>query len=282
MDPSGEKFTYDKTGPEDAPASSDEDIYDDEEMIFDQFVDEEHERDTDGIMMMELGTGTGTAAAGAGTIATLPPPVHPDRRQHTKIIICCMLFFIVVLAVLAAVLTIELQEKEEIDVSSLSRKERLMNLLTSEGVSFDELLVQFSTPEGQALAFLAEEDWDGDMKWFYQDFDSNSKRIIERYVLALIYFNCDGKDWFHSYNFLTPQDHCDWNAIFQKPGEEATIEGVTGCTKDKHVQRLYFRKCNVVRIRGPAHLQRFILRHSQHLQTNHSLEQLALSRWATG
>ena len=230
MDPDGHTFEFDNVDQEDAP--EDGEVFEDE-IVFDK--DAPEEIPNDGLMFQE-------ETAAADTVPPiLPTPVSPtEQRQHNKIICICMASCMVILTVLAVVLTMQLKKEEELG-TSISQKERLISLLTSRGVSYEELLRKFSTAEGQALAFLTEEDWDGDMAWLYNDIEKNSRKIIERYILALIYFECGGAEWFHGYNFLSPQNQCDWNTIFPNNGD-ATIEGVTSCSDDGYVERLYFRK----------------------------------------
>lgn len=235
MEPSGAVFAYDNVVQEDAPEDADGEFFEDE-IVFDEDVPEDDLND--GVFYEEE----------PDTITPVPRPLYSEHRhrQHKKVLYICMILFIIVLSTLAVVLTYKLQEAKT-NGASMSRKEQLITFLVSRGISYEDLLRSFGTAQGQALAFLVEEDWDGEMVWLYRDIDSDPTRLIERYVLALIYFECEGLDWFHSYQFLSAQNHCDWNAVFPSSGE-ATIEGVTSCSDDGYVERLYFRKYNGVRI----------------------------------
>lgn len=230
MDPAGKTFTYDNVVQEEDAPDATGDVFEDE-IVFSNDVSSGgviEDNGNDGIMLQE----------GADTTAPMSPNVNSPQR---KVVYGCICFAVLVIAILAVVLTVDMEVVANRG-RGVSQKEQLITFLKSRGMAAEKILRDFSTAQGQALAFLAEEDWDGEMSWLYRDKDRNPDLVIERYALSLIYFECEGIDWLHSYNFLSGQDHCDWNAIFQIDGD-ATIEGVTSCNEDGYVERLYFRKC---------------------------------------
>jgi len=224
MEPVG--VTYDNIVQEEPPEAidADGDVFQDEIVFSNEDVPEDN--GNDGLMLGE---------AGASTSA---PKATPVNLAHRKCVYICLAFAVIMLTALSVVLTVDLEEVTN-EGKSESQKELLIDFLVRRGVTLDEVLNDFSTAQGQAVAFLSEEDWDGEMSWLYSDLEEEPDMIVERYVLALIYFECQGADWIHSYNFLSAEDHCNWNAIFTIDGE-STIEGVTSCNDDGRVQRLYF------------------------------------------
>ncbi|CAJ1954627.1 unnamed protein product [Cylindrotheca closterium] len=230
MDPAGKAFIYDNVEQDDAPDNppdADGDVFEDE-IVF-NIEDEEADNGNEGLMFEE------GAEAGSPT----SPPVSGSNR---KVICSCLVLAIAVLTTLAIILTVDVEEVAERNSAmegDYSKKDQLIDVLMMRGIAVEKVLRSFSDAQGQAVGFLAEEDWDGEMSWLYGDFEGNLPLIIERYVLAVIYFECEGIDWFHAYEFLTAQDHCDWNTVFEIDGE-ATIEGVTSCNGDGLVERLYF------------------------------------------
>jgi hypothetical protein len=111
-------------------------------------------------------------------------------------------------------------------------------MFVAKNVSTEESLRTTTSSQNQALNFMAEEETSSGMSWLYSDMVENEQRIIERYVLALLFFEFNGdKDWLHDYNFLSPQDHCNWNAVFA-----GGMEGVTSCNAEGHVSGLELGK----------------------------------------
>jgi hypothetical protein len=66
-------------------------------------------------------------------------------------------------------------------------------------------LQEGGTPEADALMWLAYDD--------PAQIDPHSKidKVIQRFVLACLYFSTIGDGWEHSHNFLSYKDVCNWN-----------------------------------------------------------------------
>lgn len=67
--------------------------------------------------------------------------------------------------------------------------------------------------------------------WLVQDVVplNNTMRILQRYVLAVLYFSTGGgEDWLKEYNFLSSSHECDWT-------DDLAIAGVKTCSKDFNV-----------------------------------------------
>ena len=55
--------------------------------------------------------------------------------------------------------------------------------------------------------------------WWLNDMDKNVEKLsknealIQRYILAVVYFSTNGASWFNSSNWLTPESECNWYGI---------------------------------------------------------------------
>jgi hypothetical protein len=83
---------------------------------------------------------------------------------------------------------------------------RLAKILLQNGVMDAEALQDDSSPQFRALRWLATEDT------ALLDLDSTSTVIlVERYVLAVLYFATNGEGWEDQQNFLSASSVCEWN-----------------------------------------------------------------------
>lgn len=57
--------------------------------------------------------------------------------------------------------------------------------------------------------------------------------IIQRYVLAVLYFSTDGDNWMSKYNFLSDHQLCSWNE-----SQEGIINGVNECDENLFITKL--------------------------------------------
>jgi hypothetical protein len=160
----------------------------------------------------------------------------PAKRNRI-ILYSCMALVILALVITTVLLAVDLNKVKN-EAVALTHKEELFKMFVGKNVSTAESLGTSTSSQHQALNFMAEEEEFFDMAWLYSDIVRNEQRIIERYVLALLFFEFNGyKDWLHDYNFLSSQDHCNWNAVFS-----GTKEGVTDCNEEGHVSGLALGK----------------------------------------
>lgn len=85
------------------------------------------------------------------------------------------------------------------------------------------------SPHHSATAFIA----DGDTLQLGTN-DADAKRLVERYVLALIYYHFGGPQWTSHLKFLSGIDHCDWNEYFKTEAGKTVRQGVI-CNEDGYV-----------------------------------------------
>jgi hypothetical protein len=90
-----------------------------------------------------------------------------------------------------------------------SRGQSIAKLL--EGVSED--VYASGSPSATAAEWIIKED--------PQALDSTNPRLVQRYVLALVYFMLDGNNWVFK-NFLTSANECEWDGISCNQNDEVT------------------------------------------------------------
>lgn len=101
-----------------------------------------------------------------------------------------------------------------------TRLESLRSFLISSSVTTeDNLFEDPATPQYQALQWLAYQDPE-------QMSPKQGNRLIQRYVLAVLYYSTGGEEsWLDSMNFLSGEHECEWNYI----NENGDVKGVVEC-----------------------------------------------------
>lgn len=112
-----------------------------------------------------------------------------------------------------------------------SRFEDVMMFLFNNQISTLPTLEDKQTAEHRAALFVA----DGDM---YQSemTEENIHKFVERYILALLYYQFNGPEWTNNYHFLSARDHCTWTTTVTRPAG-TFVKGVT-CNEDGYVTGL--------------------------------------------
>jgi hypothetical protein len=77
------------------------------------------------------------------------------------------------------------------------------------GISGDALLDE-SSYQYQALQWIVFED-----EMTAPQSPKFVASLIERYIIALLYFATNGPLWKSKYEFLTPRSVCDWNEVVE-------------------------------------------------------------------
>eukprot|EP00980_Cylindrotheca_fusiformis_P009712 scaffold2143_cov125-Cylindrotheca_fusiformis.AAC.14 len=79
----------------------------------------------------------------------------------------------------------------------------LLTTLTTQESTFFRTFTS-DTPYGKTIGWLTKED--------KTDFSKTpTDQILERYVMALLYYYTEGNDWFSKYGFLSDKHVCNWN-----------------------------------------------------------------------
>lgn len=87
-----------------------------------------------------------------------------------------------------------------------------------------------STPQGKAYDFIVNKD--------ERYLEAGDNLLIQRYVLALLYYSTMGENWNHDgLHFLTGVNECHWYKKFHK-----SLLGVIDCDSDLHVTKIQLCK----------------------------------------
>jgi hypothetical protein len=113
--------------------------------------------------------------------------------------------------------------------SESSRVNEVTNYLADLGVSDLATMKREGTPQHNAVLWIA--DFDGYNLEIPKDppLEGAKNSFVERYVLTVFYFASGGVQWTHQMNFLTPQDHCNWNQPFATDSGAQLLLGVNSC-----------------------------------------------------
>jgi hypothetical protein len=126
----------------------------------------------------------------------------------------------------------------------------LADILLQNEVAIAEALQDESSPQFQALHWLANEDT------VVLDLDSSPSvvLVVERYVLAVLYFATNGEGWEQG-NFLSSASVCEWNNVLCNE-DDSVVALLLGKSKYEEVIVLLSKIC----IDSPVYLS-FRLRH---------------------
>ena len=121
----------------------------------------------------------------------------------------------------------------ETDDRALDYSERIKTLRSILGPDISPLdkLLNPGTAQYKALHWLADKD---ERQLGVPKTGIESQKLIQRYVLAVIFYSNHGKEWSQHLNFLTGKDECDWNDV----DEEGFFSGAGACNDNGHVTTL--------------------------------------------
>jgi Leucine-rich repeat (LRR) protein len=142
-----------------------------------------------------------------------------DRRKKRRIMmrIALIIFLIIIIVILIVVLsggdepkgTFVLPETCEVNGTRAPetydeyRCDLLATLDGDDSTYFSSLPT--STAQGAAIGWMTEEDEGADL------LTTPPAILMERFVMAVIYYATDGFGWYNKFDFLTPKSHCDWD-----------------------------------------------------------------------
>lgn len=95
------------------------------------------------------------------------------------------------------------------------RSEELRNVLST--VSSDKLFLDRSSPQARALRWITHQD--------VLQLHAKSTNLIQRYVLAVLYYSTAPEGWNKRFNWLSGKHECEWS----------DGGGIRSCTKNKQV-----------------------------------------------
>jgi len=197
--------------------------------------------------------------------------IAKSHRRKLYIYIAAAAFAAMVISVSISVGVFETTNKKNSPVvvvesapEAESRFEAVVQYIYSHRVSTLPSLRQINSPEHHAAQFMALGDA---FKSTMTDVDEvGQRRFMERYVLALIYYQTQGQNWSDHYNFLSEYDHCNWHKQYSSP-QGRFLRGVQ-CNDDGHVIDLDLSNSNLVSSDIPQEIVYFKYLESLHLFGN--------------
>lgn len=137
------------------------------------------------------------------------------------------------IVIIASVLTFTLKGKSSGSGGNpVGRTAAVEQFLFTNEVSTLPDLQSIGSPQHKATAFIA----DGDTLQMPLTAET-SRRFVERYVLALLYYTYAGHEWTFSLKFLSGRDHCEWYDDLETSSGNVVRQGVI-CNDDGHVKSL--------------------------------------------
>mmetsp|Transcript_3652 Transcript_3652/g.8820 ORF Transcript_3652/g.8820 Transcript_3652/m.8820 type:complete len:245 (-) Transcript_3652:1341-2075(-) len=164
--------------------------------------------------------------------SSVDPAVVAANRARTKkrciITLGTICFIVIVLvAIIVPVKNNKNSKSSSPSVELSGRSADVIDFLYTEGVSPLPALEDLYSAQHRAAIFVG----DGDV---YQA--PVGQKLIERYVLSLIYYYFDGPEWTNSFKFLSGRDHCEWFTTETRP--LGTILKGVNCNDEGYVTGL--------------------------------------------
>lgn len=132
------------------------------------------------------------------------------------------------------------------------RLQDFMDYLAAQNISDAKALQKQGTPQYQAAEWIAKYDaLQYDIPALGNTNNTNTYprpfRIVQRYILAVLYYATNSKGWTHTAEFLTNIDECDWNNVIAVPdyivGEIAVG---ASCNQDLAVSSIFIPENQLV------------------------------------
>jgi hypothetical protein len=153
--------------------------------------------------------------------ATQVDPVEvlkANQKQHFRLTAfgCMILVTVIVVIILSVTLTSKNYVAETIAPSSSPtanptlpadrRWDVLREVLAP--VSGNAFLYSVGSAEYRALSWMVN-DYEG------TDPEDDPEKVVQRYIMALLYYQTKGSNWTNRFNFLTPLSECRWTGVAQ-------------------------------------------------------------------
>ncbi len=116
------------------------------------------------------------------------------------------------------------------------RTQQVEDFLFENNISTLPQLQETGSAQHRATAFVA----DGDSMQMELT-PENARRFVERYVLAVLYYQFNGPRWTYNLKFLSGLDHCEWHDDFMTSNGKTVQQGVV-CDEEGHVVNLNLGK----------------------------------------
>lgn len=187
------------------------------------------------------------------------PSNHGKKRR-----LCYIGAGIAVLITLITIIAVAVSNNKSNKNTSIEltgRYQEVVKFLYGNGISNLPSFGERESPQHLAALFVADADlFNAEMS------DANLHRFVERYVLAVIYFETKGPEWTNNYKFLSAHDHCDWREEVTRPAG-TFVKGVE-CNSDGRVIGLDLSHNNLRGYHIPEEIKWFEQLEKLHLYKN--------------
>ena len=160
------------------------------------------------------------------SIAVQPKGVNSMKRNLLILASLSCIILVISLIVKAAKSPSSTQQGQP-DLSG--RTQEVETFLFNNNISTLPQLQDVGSAQHRAAAFVA----DGDSLRMPIT-PETARRFVERYVLALLYYQFNGPRWTYNLKFLSGHDHCDWHETFKNSEGKIVKQGVF-CNEDGYV-----------------------------------------------
>jgi Leucine-rich repeat (LRR) protein len=154
-------------------------------------------------------------------IQEAPHATEVPKDKKRLLVLALVMTIIIVVVVLAAVLSTVFTSSKEYGGSSIppsTGMDFLLQVLSP--ISGVETLTDPSTPQYKAIQWLAKEE---DANMTLDSSITDPDIVINRYVLAVLYFSTQGPSWHDQLGFLGQSSVCKWKGVTCRDNNPAII-----------------------------------------------------------
>ena len=213
----------------------------DDDVLTGQVVDEEAVRERVQARIVERMRNEAIEATGVRTVEKKGAEGDAKQERDSKLRICLFVFGLIVTAILLPVFLTSSKldssgtghaATSDATPSPISSMVKLRSILQELSVLKDETLLDDpQTPQYKAMEWLAMYD---PLDLQFQTMNEDERyTIIQRYVMAVIYYSTNGENWAVDLDFLTNTSICEW----PRKDEFYTNDGIQ-CNENGHVVSL--------------------------------------------
>jgi Leucine-rich repeat (LRR) protein len=186
-------------------------------------------------------------------------PVNSGKKRKIFLVASGLAVLVALITIIAVAVSKTSHSTSNTEIQG--RLAEVENLLFENGISTLPALRERRSPQRLAAAFVA----DGDL--FQAEMTgSGYNKFIERYVLAVLYYEFDGPEWTNNYNFLSARDHCEWSVVVSRPAGDF-IKGVE-CNAEGRVIGLDLSNNNLNGYHIPNEIQHLKYMQKLHMHNN--------------
>ena len=162
---------------------------------------------------MEVPQGNGNVTAEDDNAATMQRRQRLRRRRKTYLLMCALLAALILLGSILGISLVRGSGGVTLQEPAAVNAYLVANQIVPTGTNSDE--------HGRAVEFVRDQPIPTD-----ESSDLEKYKYMERYVLALMYYQLNGPDWTFQYNFLNKgTDACYWHGRVRVSATTSRING---------------------------------------------------------